>query len=79
MTSSQSAFSMMKDLRVAVDRRLQENEDYRALKALDKAILEVKIGSEVAHEDRNRLTSAGGGTTNPVGDVQNQVAARFGA
>jgi hypothetical protein len=43
MSTSQSAFSAMKDLRAEIDQRLSQIEDYRALRALDKAILEVRL------------------------------------
>ena len=45
MSTSQSALSAMKDLRAEIDQRLAQNEDYRALRALDKAILEVRLVS----------------------------------
>ena len=43
MSTSQSAFSAMKDLRAEIDQRLAQVEDYRVLRALDKAILEVRL------------------------------------
>lgn len=79
MANVQTAFSLMKDLRVILDRRLTENEDYRALKALDKALMEVKIGSDIAQDERAKGEYVVRAPSNPVADVQNQVSARFGA
>lgn len=54
-SAMQSALEAMKDLRSQIDDRLSVNEDYRALRALDKAILEVKVANQIANDGASHL------------------------
>ncbi len=67
MSTSQSALSAMKDLRAEVDQRLSQIEDYRALRALDKAILEVRLVSSMPVETVASVVAE------PVEDKSNPV------
>ncbi len=73
MSTSQSAFSAMKDLRAEIDQRLAQIEDYRVLRALDKAILEVRLVATAPADVKAPPPvepSQADAKTNPVGVAQ---------
>ncbi|MGI3903708.1 MAG: hypothetical protein ACRYGP_14525 [Janthinobacterium lividum] len=71
MSTSQSAFSALKDLRAEIDQRLAQIEDYRVLRALDKAILEVRLVTPVTVENKTLpVTEPAEAKPNPVGAAQ---------
>ena len=79
MDTTLPALSLMTELRSLLDDRLSANEDYRALRALEKAILEVKIVAQLASEQADRTRRAGLSATNPVGDAQQNLSMRLGS
>ena len=79
-----SALSSMQDLRDEIDARLSVVEDYRALRALDKAIVEIKLSGAMLHQAPPRRQPADSpvversrGPSNPVGETQFDLSKRI--
>lgn len=78
-----SAIAAMNVLRAQIEERLSHTEDYRALRALDRAIADVQFNfsARAANPSATIHPSSGPVPTNPVADqhelLQQKISERF--